>query len=341
MRRTHDAEIRLEAIAAAKRLHRGMDIKSDALSRSGMVDVFRVIEKMGIPLVFKPLDSALGFCLPKPLRGIMITTRRGLHIQRFTAAHELGHAVLGHSGSVDQEVNYRAGFDEPNNSSELQEMAADAFAAEFLLPRWLYKHHIRQQEWTVNRHLVNPDIVYQLSLRMGASYEATCWGLVNHRILRRSQVETLLETKVASIKQRAGEGFRATSSWANSWRVSSKDNGSILLGGCDDLFCINLDDFSGEGSCWCVDDLKDTGFTVVSDKKVGPDGSAFSGIDSRRVLVARAPERKRAKIRLSEVQGYHHFTSRSGPLEIFIDLSGKETGGWSQSTREVRGASVM
>ena len=32
-----------------------------------------------------------------------MTTQRQLPVQRFTAAHELGHAALGHEASLDEE----------------------------------------------------------------------------------------------------------------------------------------------------------------------------------------------------------------------------------------------
>jgi len=36
---------------------------------------------------------------------MLLTTKRSLHIQRFTAAHELGHHVLGHRAmSLDKDV---------------------------------------------------------------------------------------------------------------------------------------------------------------------------------------------------------------------------------------------
>ena len=198
MVRNRYEDARLEAIAEAKALHRKLNSKSKlSENKQGFIDVFGVIEALNIPLVFEKLD-ALGFCLPFPIKGIMINKNRTLHIQRFTAAHELGHAVLEHEGSVDHKLNYRGGMDAPS-SDPIQEVAADAFAAEFMLPRWLYKQHIQAQRWTVDRHLRNPEIVYQLSLRMGASYEATCWGLLSHKILSKTFVEELVSTEVASI----------------------------------------------------------------------------------------------------------------------------------------------
>ena len=104
MARSPAAAARLDAVAAAKQLHRDLDLQRRVTEGAGLVDVFEVIGELDIPLVFKRLTSALGLCLPAPLRGIMITTERGLHIQRFTGAHELGHAVLEHRGSVDREI---------------------------------------------------------------------------------------------------------------------------------------------------------------------------------------------------------------------------------------------
>lgn len=40
----------------------------------------------------------------------MVTTERSLHIQRFTAAHELGHVILEHRGSMDREILERGAF---------------------------------------------------------------------------------------------------------------------------------------------------------------------------------------------------------------------------------------
>jgi Zn-dependent peptidase ImmA (M78 family) len=166
------------------------------------------------------LTSALGLCLPAPLQGIIVTTRRGLHIQRFTAAHELGHVILEHRGSIDREILERGPL-APSDGRDLQEVAADAFAAEFLLPRWLFRHHIQSQGWTVSGHLRNPDIVYQLSLRMGVSYEATCWSLLGHHILPKGEVDELRKIPVARLKSRLSGEFKPGNSWADVWRLNA------------------------------------------------------------------------------------------------------------------------
>jgi len=337
MARTRTAEVKLEAVAAAKRLHRELGSRETVPTGPGLIDVFAAIEQLGIPLVFKPLKSALGLCLPKPLCGIMVTTERGLHIQRFTAAHELGHAILEHEGSVDKKISYRAPVD-PDDDSDLQEIAADIFAAEFMLPRWLYKHHIQRQGWSVQRHLKNAEVVYQLSLRMGASYEATCWGLLNHRVLTRADVEALLSTKVASIKQDTGENFRPGNAWADTWRISVKDDGATLTGSHQDLLRIDLDEAAGSGFQWHLDELLESGFEILADKnEVERDPVVYGGM-VKRVLIARPPEKVLATLELAEFQPWLAPDDDSRVLHVSLDLSGKESGGWSRSSRIRRGA---
>lgn len=337
MARSRAAEARLDAVAAAKRLHRELALRESVATGMGMVDVFGVIEQLGIPLIFKPLKSALGLCLPKPLSGIMVTTRRTLPIQRFTAAHELGHAILDHSGSVDHEFNYRTTID-PNDGRDVQEIAADAFAAEFLLPRWLYKYHVQKQGWTVARHLRNPEVVYQLSLRMGVSYEATCWGLLGHQILKRPDVEALAKTKVASIKSDVSEEFQPSNSWANAWRISQNDDGSFLRGSHEDLVRIDLQEAAGSGFQWNVEDLRQAGFEILSDENLVQRDPIKYGASVQRTLIARPPNSLMAKVNIAEHQPWTELNDDDRQLSVVLDLAGKEAGGWSRAARTNRGA---
>lgn len=332
MARSPAAEARLNAVAAAKQVHRDLGLARRVAEGAGLVDVFEAIGELDIPLVFKPLMSALGLCLPAPLRGIMITTRCGLHRQRFTAAHELGHIVLEHRGSVDQAIIER-GPHAPADGRDLQEVAADAFAAEFVLPRWLYRHHIRAQGWTVARDLRNPDIVYQLSLRMGASYEATCWGLLSHQILSRSEVDLLRKAKVAKLKSGLGGGFRPESSWSDVWRLTSKDNGARLVGNPDDLLRIELEEASSSGHQWQIEDLRDAGYAILSDKSVFSSDPLLYGAPAIRTLIARPPEHAASTVTLRESQPWAPDPVADPTFALALALHGPESGGLSRADR--------
>ena len=325
---------RLEAIAEAKSLHRRLDSKRKyAENKQGFVDVFGAIEGLNIPLVFDEID-ALGFCLPFPSRGIMINKNRTLHVQRFTAAHELGHAVLEHEGSVDHRLNYRGGMDAPS-SDPVQEVAADAFAAEFLLPRWLYKHHIQTQKWTVDRHLRNPNIVYQLSLRMGASYEAACWGLLSHKILAQTFVEELVATEVALIKRSTVADALPGNSWANVWRLSQKDNGAFYPGDSNDLLRLDLSESSNAISSWDISALEDVGFEIVSDE--GLPSNAYDRNMSERRVVVRPPNKDFGEVLISRSNPNVMFDADSPILGVMLELGGKEVGKLSRGLKRKKG----
>jgi hypothetical protein len=336
MTRLAAAEARLEAVAAAKQVHRELGLEQRVTAGVGLVDVFESIGELGIPLVFKPLTSALGLCLPAPLRGIMVTTRRGLHIQRFTAAHELGHAILEHRGSIDREILERGSVG-PDDGRDLQEIAADAFAAEFVLPRWLYKHHIRAQGWTVANDLHNPDVVYQLSLRMGASYDATCWGLVGHQILARHEIDALRKARVATLKSNLGGEFRPGSSWSDVWRLTQRDDGAHIVGNPDDLLRIELEEASGSGHQWQIDPLRAAGYSVLSDKSDFSRDPLHYGAQAVRTLIARPPEDGLGAVRLRETQPWSPEESDDPSFSFAVAMEGPEPGGLSRAERRRRG----
>ena len=332
MARSPAAAARLDAVAAAKQVHRELELERRVTEDKGLIDVFEAIGELDIPLVFKPLTTALGLCLPAPLRGIMITTRRGLHIQRFTAAHELGHVILEHKGSVDREILERGPL-APMGGRDLQEVAADAFAAEFLLPRWLYRHHIRAQGWTVSGHLRNPDIVYQLALRMGASYEAACWGLVSHQILPQGEVESLRKAEVAKLKGQLGGEFRPGNSWSDVWRITEKDNGARLVGNPDDLLRIELAEAAGSGHQWQVEALREAGYLVLSDESAFTRDPLHFGAPSHRTFIARPPEGGRGVVTLREYQPWLEPSPEDTSFSIALALYGPEPGGLSRADR--------
>ena len=190
----------LNAVYEADRLHKEHDTESRAKHGEGRIDVFGMLVGRDIPVMFRPLKNLLGAYIDDPGQGVMVTTQRQLPVQRFTAAHELGHAALGHEASLDEEdILMRALFD-PSARFDSREIQANAFATELLTPQWLIVEHMKRQGWSRNE-LSNPVVVYQLSLRMGSSYTATCYALMECKGIDRPTCEKLLKAKKKSIKQ--------------------------------------------------------------------------------------------------------------------------------------------
>lgn len=71
-------------------------------------DVIGAVAAQDIPLLFRPLDNLWGACIAvnDKERGIIVTTKLGLPVQRFTVAYELGHLLLGHQMSLDSTIGF-------------------------------------------------------------------------------------------------------------------------------------------------------------------------------------------------------------------------------------------
>lgn len=310
----------LEGVLAARRLHQHLDSRSLLAQGIGRIDVFRAAMDQGAMLLFRPLDGPLGLYLDKPAPGILISTKRELHVQRFTSAHELGHFVLQHQPSVDTEVGlWRGGH------HDLQEVAADAFAGEFLLPKWLYLHHAKRHSWFTEK-LRQPEVVYQLSLRLGASYEATCWGLLSHKILELSAVQALVKYSPKALKAMALDGFPLANPWANVWVITEHDNNLLVEGGPEDIFIFRLSEHAGSGYLWDKDCLADQGMKVLADQRVAQVDDETCGGDIERVLVTCATEAGEYQLRLSEKRPWVRLGEPLSELALRMALEGKEMG---------------
>ncbi len=88
---------------AAARLHRQLGSREIIETQGGSIDAFSAIFAIDLPLLLRPLQGLLGAYLNDPAPGVLVTTRRPMSIQRFTAAPELGHFALRHEPSLDDE----------------------------------------------------------------------------------------------------------------------------------------------------------------------------------------------------------------------------------------------
>lgn len=114
----------LEGVRAAQREHQRL--RTDFTSR---VEIFDVIENEQIWLVFQRLGNLYGaYQRCGDAIGIVVSSQHPLSLQRYTAAHEYGHHVLGHTVSADDETRIH------RRSQYPREIAAQAFAGEFLMP---------------------------------------------------------------------------------------------------------------------------------------------------------------------------------------------------------------
>lgn len=320
------------AVLEATRLQHDLGIQAKVIHGAGRVDVYDAIDRLCVPLMFTKLDGLLGAYYREPSPGILVTTQRPLSQQRFTAAHELGHHYLGHTPSLDDESILRRAPFQAGPRDDLQEIEAEAFAATFLLPRWLLSWHCDRQNWT-DADLLNPALVYQLALRVGTSYEATVWTLYRYEVFDQPTARSMAGIQLKTVKQQllrgyAPENFRDV----DVWLVTEHDAEFRLYGGPKDLIVVRLPEHSGAGYLWQVEFIDGEALAVVADGRERADGEDI-GSSTMRLITAAARDRRAGELRLTERRPWQP----AQPLKTFAvqyNLTGAEEQGWYKSQRQ-------
>jgi Zn-dependent peptidase ImmA (M78 family) len=313
----------LRGVSGAAETHDAFQLRDEHEDGLRAIDVFGVINELEIPLTFMPLDKLLGACVrvDSSTVGILITTERDLHMQRFTAAHELGHFVLEHEGSLDREVRYPG----DTKDRELPEVEADAFAAEFLMPKWLVRGVAERRQWWSAESLRDPSVVYQMSLRLGLSYKATCWGLVSNEYVSYSVAERLVARSPKEMKTAALHGTALGDPWADVWVLGEGDDGSFLHAGPNDRFVVEVEEKAAGGFRWNMEHAIDAGFELLDDESV-TSGPRVGGA-SRRRLVFGAPRPGLHELRLHHRRSFAKDGGILGAIRISVSTVGASKGG--------------
>ena len=263
--------------------------------RAQRIGVFDAIAECGATLMFQALDPLLGaFIREGSLAGILVTTRRPLGQQRFTAAHELGHLVLDHDPHADDEGILRRGpLPGGSRGADVprEEREADAFASYFLLPNWLMTEQMARQGWTA-RAFADPAVVYQASLRFGVSYSGTVYGLEREKLIGRNLRQQLLRVQPKDLKRTLLPDHPVGSTQrVNVWHLTERDEGAVIEAGRDDLFLLRLREDSAAGYVWTFDELQAAGFVILKDGRETTGDGRLGGRTVRRVIGRIDPER--------------------------------------------------
>lgn len=318
----------LNAVVEAKRLHGQFDTEARANRGEGRIDVFSMLVDRDIPVMFRPLRNLLGAYINNPDQGVMVTTQRPLPVQRFTAAHELGHAALGHEASLDEEeVLTRALFSNSSNFDS-REIQANAFATELLTPSWLIVLHMNRQGWKRN-DLTDPRVVYQLALRMGSSFAATCYALSESGGIDRLTCDRLLSIKPRAIKQSLVNSYKPENWRGDVWLVTERDNGMVLEGSRSDLVVIQMQEHASSGYVWQFGDLADAGMEIRDDGRASQNAQHIGGVVFRTV-VAQAKIRDEGAsghVNLREIRPWQPAGEPLNSLELDVDLCGPVSAG--------------
>jgi Zn-dependent peptidase ImmA (M78 family) len=172
------------------------------------VDVFEAIRASQTFLMFRPMPRLFGAYLAEDgsASGIIINSGLPRGARRHTAAHELGHAQLQHTTSVDDGSTIDTVFGDdaeaiPPASHRRrwtdQEKVAEAFASWFLMPRRVVRNALNILGTTKPTSAAD---VYQLSLLLGASYRTTLRHLSNLKLATTASVNQWAEVAPRQLK---------------------------------------------------------------------------------------------------------------------------------------------
>ena len=323
----------LDAILEAERILDQSEARKKIENGAGRVDVFDMIGNRDIPVMMRPLQGLLGAFIDDPADGVIVTTQRSLRIQRFTAAHELGHAVMHHTNSLDgKEILGRSAY---SDGFDIKELQANIFASHLLTPQWLIAHHMRRQGWKRD-DLQDPMTVYQLALRIGSSYTATCYALQDCKAITSGNCDKLLDVPVKKLKRQLVHPFEPHNWYGDVWLITERDDGLTLEGSRSDLVAFSLVEHSTSGFLWQFGDLVDAGMNIVADKHHENMPEDHVGGSAVRNVIAQSDFKTgtEARINLSEIRPWQPNAEHLNSLALDVGFCGPLRAGLLSMQRE-------
>ncbi len=178
------AQLAQQAMREASRLR-----TANGISLADSICPYDVADALGLSVQFLAVPSLEG--IYEAGRGaIFIGSERPSGRRRFTCAHELGHHVFKHGTSFDQIRTAHT------DSSNQDEVLADAFAASLLMPKTAIDAALSRRRWA--RRPFTAEMIFTLSQDLGVGFEA----MLTHLNLVLRYVSGALRTQLERRKLR-------------------------------------------------------------------------------------------------------------------------------------------
>ena len=314
-----------DGIRAAQREHQRL-----GTNLTSRVEVFDVIENERIWLSFQRLGNLYGLYQHYgEAYGVAVNSRHPLSLQRYTAGHEYGHHVLGHAASADDEerIQHRQG--------DLREVAAQAFAGEFLMPLQLVNYTLRTMGLSGRNLPLTAQQVYQIALELGVSYRAAVTQLTGqHKLTQAARRELLAEPPLAVKTSLAGE--RPTDPRADVWMLDESQEGRQLAPRLRDEIHLMLAETPSTGDVWQMANVASPVLELVDDQfETGdPDVVGAPGV---RHVAFRVSGTGSTRIRLEKRRPWQHNGQAAAAFEatfrVIPPLTGDADDGLSENQK--------
>jgi Zn-dependent peptidase ImmA (M78 family) len=232
---------------AASELHD--DLGTD-LSRP--VDVFGAVRRVGLVLAFAQLGPVSGMYLPRKSRsGIVLHEGHPRTRQRYTAGHELGHHVFGHTPPADLDLAGALQRDAGRTWTR-EEKEAEAFGAWFLMPSKVLRAGMKALD--IERP-TSPLEVYALSLWLGTSYTATARQLANAKLVDTNTADLWAKVPPRDVKAQLAGRHTPDDMQNDVWWLDAAHHGGPLDARPGDRVVLTLEEIPASGFSWRIIDL--------------------------------------------------------------------------------------
>ncbi len=297
-----------EGVRAAHREHQRL-----GTNLTTRVDIFDIIEEARIWLWFARLGNLYGAYLRVgDAAAIAINSQHPLTLQRYTGAHEYGHHVFGHEASADNAERVQ------RSPRDLREVAAQAFAGEFLMPLQLVNHTLRTMGFRGSNLPLTGRQVYQLSLELGVSPRATVTQLMNQQKLAPAHAHRLLRESPIDVK--AGlAGVRPAYPWADVWLLDESQEGRRFSPRLRDEVHVMLPETPSTGYVWQLVDSATSVLALIDDRFETADDTVIGASGTRHVAF-RVDGAGASRIRLEKRRPWQHNGEASGTFEATLNV---------------------
>ncbi|WP_419552878.1 ImmA/IrrE family metallo-endopeptidase [Candidatus Poriferisodalis sp.] len=299
-----------EAVLAAEYVLAESDI-----TPGDRVPVFDLIENRGIWLSFEPeLDRLLGvYQRIGDVTGIAINTARPVALQRFTAAHELGHHELGHGSHLDAEATITESAHDP------KEIQAQTFAASLLMSELAIETRLEHRGHDPDRPNLSAIDVYLIAAELGVSYQAAVTQLrVLHKISF-AQAREFAKESPLRLKQVLLGGRRPDNPRASVVQLTFADNRREIVLDVDDEIDVALPEMPASGCEWTLPSAIGESFVLTNDRSETTDGGTGEMLFGRaraRHVTLRAHTAGRTRLDFRPVQPASE-SQDAAPLTIY------------------------
>ena len=244
----------LEASKKAARIHTEAGSQQRAASGYARVNPMALAEQAGVMVMVKPLEKLLGAFVREGRPGILLNSERPIGMVHMTCAHELGHYHLGHMTTADEHLAY-------GDQSEAIEQEANYFAYTLMAPMWLVNRALRTKDWD-RKSVLSPDVVYQLSLRLGVSFTGMVWSLSRLKYLSSQAAMVMSKTPPKDLKTKALPAGVEIPTLSDVWVLDERDKDWVIEPRSTDRFIVRLPSHATAGYLWSAEDLAGEGFTL-------------------------------------------------------------------------------